>query len=75
MRRRFLISAVTTWLCLMTYGCAWAAGGVPIWVALSESGGPHVEAATALVAEVDQAQACRVDLADRALESIRPIQS
>ena len=61
MRRRFLTSAVTAWLCLMTYGCAWAAGGVPIWVALSESGGPHVEAAAALVAEVDQAQPGRVD--------------
>jgi putative ABC transport system substrate-binding protein len=61
MRRRFLTSAVMTCLCLMTYGCVWAAGGVPIWVALSESGGPHVEAAAALVAEVDQAQPGRVD--------------
>jgi hypothetical protein len=45
----------------MTYGCAWAAGTIPVWVALSESGGPHVEAATALVAEVDQAVPGRVE--------------
>jgi hypothetical protein len=34
---------------------------VPVWVALSESFGPHVEAAAALRAEVDQALPGRVD--------------
>lgn len=61
MRRWFLTSVVTVWLCLMTYGCAWATGAVPVWIALSESGGPHVEAAAALVAEVDQALPGRVE--------------
>jgi len=61
MRRRFLATLATACLCLMTYGSASAAGAVPVWVALSETGGAHAEAAEALRAEVDQAQPGRIE--------------
>lgn len=60
MRRRFFIALATACLCLMTYGSA-AAGTVSIWVALSETGGAHAEAAEALRAELDQAQPGRIE--------------
>jgi hypothetical protein len=40
----------------MTYGFAWANGPLKIWVALSEEGGAHAEAASALRAEVEKGQ-------------------
>lgn len=61
MSRRFFAILATACLCLMTYGLARAADAVPVWVALSESVGPHVEAAAALRAEVDQALPGRVE--------------
>jgi len=61
MRRRFFIALATAGICLMTYGSAWAAGAVSIWVALSETGGAHAEAAEALRAELDQAQPGRIE--------------
>lgn len=61
MRRRFFIALATACLCLMTYGSASAAGTVSIWVALSETGGAHAEAAEALRAELDQAQPGRIE--------------
>lgn len=61
MSRRFFAIFATAYLCLMTYGLARAAEAVPVWVALSESFGPHVEAAAALRAEVDQALPGRVE--------------
>ncbi len=61
MSRRFFTVFATAFLCLMTYGFTGVAGATPVWVALSESVGPHVEAAAALRAEVDQAQPGRVD--------------
>lgn len=48
-------------LCLMTYGSCHAAGAVPIWIALSENGGAHAEAAQALRAELERAPAPRID--------------
>jgi hypothetical protein len=45
----------------MTYGSVWAAGAIPVWVALSENGGPHAEAAAVLRAEVDQVLPGRVE--------------
>ncbi|MDP2826277.1 MAG: ABC transporter substrate binding protein [Sulfuritalea sp.] len=45
----------------MTYGSAWAAGAISIWVALSDTGGAHAEAAAALRAELDRAQPGRID--------------
>ncbi len=47
-------------LCPMTYGSAWAAG-LTAWVALSDNGGVHSEAAEALRAEVEQTQPGRVE--------------
>lgn len=61
MQRRILIALATACLCLMTYGSAWAAGAIPVWVALSATGGVHAEAAQALRDEVDQALPGRVD--------------
>lgn len=61
MRRRLHTLLAIVCLCLMTYGSAAANGLVPVWVALSESGGAHAEAARALQAEVDQAQPGRID--------------
>lgn len=61
MRRRLLTLLATACLCLMTYGSASAAGAVSVWVALSETGGAHAEAAEALRAEVDQAQPGRIE--------------
>ena len=60
MRRRFFILLATACLCLMTYGSASAAGTVSVWVALSDTGGAHAEAAEALRARVEQAQPGRV---------------
>ncbi len=45
----------------MTYGSAWAAAAVPVWVALSDTGGAHAEAAEALRGELDQAQPGRIE--------------
>lgn len=61
MRRRILTALVTACLCLMTYGSAWAAATIPVWVALSATGGAHAEAAQALQAEVEQALPGRID--------------
>lgn len=61
MRRRFFNIFATACLCLMTYGSAWAAGTVPVWVALSDEGSAHVEAAQALRTAVEQAQPGRID--------------
>ncbi|KAF0166644.1 MAG: ABC transporter substrate-binding protein [Rhodocyclaceae bacterium] len=61
MRRRFFTALATACLCLMTYGSAWAAGAVSIWVALSETGGAHAEAAEALRTELDRAQPGRIE--------------
>lgn len=60
MSSRLLVVLTTAFLCLMTYGLARAAESVRVWVALSESVGPHVEAAAALRADVDQALPGRV---------------
>lgn len=60
MRPRILVLLALLSLCLMTYRSA-LAGGALVWVALSESGGAHAEAARALQAEVEQAQPGRVD--------------
>lgn len=54
-------SVATACLCLMTYGSAWAAGAISVWVALSEDGGAHAEAAQALRAELDRTPAARID--------------
>ena len=61
MLRRFLVALATTCLCLMTYGSARAAGAVSVWVALSDAGSAHAEAAQALRAEMEQAQPGRID--------------
>jgi hypothetical protein len=45
----------------MTYGSAWAAGAVSVWVALSDPGHAHADAAQALRTEVEQALPGRVD--------------
>lgn len=45
----------------MTYGSAWAATAVSVWVALSENGGVHAEAAETLRAELEQAQPGRIE--------------
>lgn len=60
MRHRILILLAAGCLCLMTYGSSWATGTVSVWVALSETGGAHAEAAEALRAGVEQAQPGRV---------------
>lgn len=59
MRRRLVSLLAMVFLCLMTYGSAWANGAGLVWVALSENGGVHAEAADSLRAEVEQAQAGR----------------
>jgi putative tryptophan/tyrosine transport system substrate-binding protein len=60
MRRRLLALFATACLCLMTYGSSWAAGPVTVWVALSDAGGAHAEAAEALRAGIEQAQPGRI---------------
>ncbi len=45
----------------MTYGSTWAAGSISVWVALSETGGAHAEAAEALRAELERAQPERIN--------------
>ncbi|MDK9701497.1 MAG: hypothetical protein OEL20_00050 [Sulfuritalea sp.] len=45
----------------MTYGLAGAAPAVPVWVALSETGGAHAEAVEALRADVEQALPGRIE--------------
>lgn len=59
MHRLILKFVATVCLCLMTYGSSWAA--VSVWVALSETGGAHAEAAEALRAELERAPAPRID--------------
>jgi len=61
MRRRFFTLLTTACLCLMTYGSALAAPSVSVWVALSETGGAHAEAAEALRTEVEKALPGRID--------------
>lgn len=61
MRRLFYATLATACLCLMTYGSAAAAGAVSVWVALSEVGGAHADAARALQAEAEQSQTGRID--------------
>lgn len=60
MRRRLLAALATACLYLMTYGSAWATGAVSVWVALSDAGSAHADAAQALRTAVDQAQPGRV---------------
>jgi len=57
-RLRFILALAC--LYLMTYGSA-AAASTSIWVALSETGGAHAEAAEALRASVEQAQPGRFE--------------
>lgn len=45
----------------MTYGSSWAAGTVSVWVALSDTGGAHADAAASLRAEIDRTLPGRVD--------------
>lgn len=45
----------------MTYGSTWATGPASVWVALSDTGGAHVEAAEALRARVEQALPGRIE--------------
>ncbi|MDP1611077.1 MAG: ABC transporter substrate binding protein [Sulfuritalea sp.] len=45
----------------MTYGSASAAGAISVWVALSDTGQAHTEAAQALRMEVEQALPGRID--------------
>jgi hypothetical protein len=45
----------------MTYGSAWAAGTISVWIALSETGGAHAEAAAALRADMERALPGRID--------------
>lgn len=61
MYRLILNLVATACLCLMTYGFSWAGGAVSVWVALSESGGAHAEAAQALRAELERTPAPRID--------------
>lgn len=57
-----LFTAVAAaFLCLMTYGSVAAAERVAVWVALSETGGVHAEAASALRAEVERIRPGRID--------------
>lgn len=61
MSRRFLAALAIACLCLMTYGSASAADKVSVWMALSETGGAHAEAAQALRAEVERNRPGRID--------------
>ena len=61
MRRRFFTVLATAGLYLMTYGSAWAAPAVSVWVALSDTGGAHAETTAALRADVEQALPGRID--------------
>lgn len=61
MRRWFLVTMAIACLCLMTYGSARAAGLSVVWVALSDAGGVHAEAAEALRAEFERTQPGRID--------------
>lgn len=45
----------------MTYGSAWAAAAIPVWVALSDAGGVYAEAVDGLRAELEKAQPGRID--------------
>ncbi|MDP2133096.1 MAG: ABC transporter substrate binding protein [Sulfuritalea sp.] len=56
-----MIIIATAGVCLMTYGSCWAAAKVSVWLALSETGGAHLEAAQALRAEVERVQPGRID--------------
>ena len=61
MRHRILRCLAAACLCLMTYGLASAAAPVSVWVALSDAGGAHAEAAEALRAVVDLGQPGRIN--------------
>lgn len=45
----------------MTYGSVWAAGAVSVWIALSDTGSTHAQAAEALRAEVERTHPGRID--------------
>jgi putative ABC transport system substrate-binding protein len=60
MQHRFLTALAVACLCLMTYGSAWAAGTVSVWLALSDTGGVHAEAAESLRAQLEKAQPGRI---------------
>lgn len=61
MRRLLFASLATAFLCIMTYGSASAAEKILVWVALSERGGAHAEAAQALRAEMERNRPGRID--------------
>lgn len=61
MRRRFFDLLALAGLCLMTYGTAWAAGSVSVWVALSDNGAAYEDAARALRAEIEQTRPETID--------------
>lgn len=61
MQLRTFALIATACLCLMTYGSAVAAERISIWVALSDTGGAHAEAAEALRNQLEKAQPGRVD--------------
>lgn len=61
MRLRFFATAAIACLCLMTYGLAWAANPVSVWVALSEASAAHLETAEVLRSDVDRTLPARVE--------------
>lgn len=61
MRRLLFATLAAAFLCLMTYGSASAAEKILVWVALSERGGAHAEAAQALRTEMEQSRPGRID--------------
>jgi hypothetical protein len=61
MHRLVLNLVAAACLCLMTYGSSWAAATVSVWVALSEVGGAHTEAAQALRAELERSPVPRIE--------------
>ena len=64
MRRGLATAIATAFLYLMTYGSAWATGAggaLSVWIALSEIGGAHAEAAEALRDGFERAYPGRVE--------------
>ena len=63
MQQRIFTALAAACLCLMTYGSAWAAGAgesLSVWIALSDAGGAHAEAAEALRDGFERVQPRRV---------------
>lgn len=63
MRRRLFTAFAAAFLCLMTYGSAWAAAAaeaLSVWIALSDANGAHAEAAEALRDGFERVQPGRV---------------